>query len=209
VVETARQSRLIEPEKAQYYLPLDRMPSSGWPPGAIVVRSDPKVRPLVAGEIRRAIQQQFPGGYPMIQQMSEMIDPQYRPWRLGATLFSLFGVLALVVAAVGIYSTVSYTVNQRTHEFGVRIALGARVADILRQVVVDGLRTVIAGVVVGIVLALAAGRLIASLLYGVAPRDPLAMVLVATLLIAIAIVAALSPAWRASRVDPVAALRAD
>jgi predicted permease len=209
VVETARQSRIIEEAKAQYYLPLDRMPSPNWAPGAIVVRSDPRVRSLVVGEIRRTIQQQFPGGYPMIQQMSEIVEPQYRPWKLGAALFTLFGALALVVAAVGIYSTVSYTVNQRTHEFGVRIALGARVVDILRHVLADGLRTVVAGVAFGIVLALAAGRLIASLLYGVAPSDPVVMIVISTLLIAIAIAAALSPAWRAARVDPVTALRAD
>jgi hypothetical protein len=209
VVETARQSRIIEEPKAQYYLPLDRMPVPGWPAGAIVVRSDPRVRSLVVGEIRRGIQQEFPTGYPSIKGMSEIVEPQYRPWKLGATLFSLFGALALLVAAVGIYSTVSYSVNQRTHEFGVRIALGARVGDILRHVVGDGLRTVVVGVAIGILLALAAGRLIASLLYGITPSDPAVLLVVAAVLVTIAVIAALSPAWRATRVDPVSALRAE
>jgi ABC-type antimicrobial peptide transport system permease subunit len=177
--------------------------------GTIIVRCDARVRSLVVGEIRRAMQREFSAGYPVIRQMSEAIEPQYRPWKLGATLFSLFGALALLVAAVGIYSTVSYSVNQRAHEFGVRIALGARVGDILRQVVGDGVRTVVIGVAVGILLALAAGRLIASLLYGVAPSDPVVMLVVATVLVAIAVIAALSPAWRAARVDPVVALRTE
>ncbi len=107
--------------------------------------------------------------------MTSVLEPKYRPWRLGATLFSLFGVLALVVAAFGVYSTVSYDVSQRTHEFGVRSALGAQVADIVRAVLRDGLTTVLAGLVAGVVLAMAAGRIVASLLYGVAPRDPLAL----------------------------------
>jgi predicted permease len=209
VVETTRLGRIIEEPKAQYYVPLESTPVKWATAGTIIVRCDARVRSLVVGEIRRAMQREFPAGYPVIRQMSEAIEPQYRPWKLGATLFSLFGALALLVAAVGIYSTVSYSVNQRAHEFGVRIALGARVGDILRQVVGDGVRTVVIGVAVGILLALAAGRLIASLLYGVAPSDPVVMLVVATVLVAIAVIAALSPAWRAARVDPVVALRTE
>ena len=74
--------------------------------------------------------------------MSAVLEPQYRPWRLGATLFSLFGVLAGLVAALGVYSTVSYSVSQRTHEFGVRVALGAQLGDVVRHVLGEGLRMV-------------------------------------------------------------------
>jgi ABC-type antimicrobial peptide transport system permease subunit len=141
--------------------------------------------------------------------MAQVIEPDYRPWKLGATLFTLFGMLALVVASVGIYSSVSYAVSQRTHEFGVRVALGARTSDILRQVLGEGLRTVALGIVLGILMALAAGRLVASLLYGVAASDPAAMATVALLLLVISALAALAPAWRAAGADPVGALRAD
>ena len=127
----------------------------------------------------------------------------------GATLFTLFGVLALIVAGLGIYSTVSYAVSQRTHEFGVRVALGARAVDVLRQVLAEGLRTVAIGVVIGILMALAAGRLVESLLYGITASDPSAMAIVAVVLLVIAALAALMPAWRAAKADPVAALRAD
>ena len=112
-----------------------------------------------------------------------------------------------MVAAFGVYSTVSYDVSQRTHEFGVRSALGAQVADIVRAVLRDGLTNVLAGLVTGVLLALAAGRSVASLLYGGAPRDPLALTVVAAALVVVALGAALVPAWRASRTDPLLALR--
>ena len=116
-------------------------------------------------------------------------------------------MLALVVAAFGVYSTVSYDVSQRTHEFGVRAALGAQMADIVRHVLRDGLKTVLVGLVAGVMLAMGAGRVVASLLYGVPPRDPLALTVVAGALMAVAVGAALVPAWRASRADPLLALR--
>jgi len=162
---------------------------------------------VVSGEIRRVLLDEFPGGDPDIQRMTTGLEPKYRPWRLGATLFSLFGVLALVVAAFGVYSTVSYDVSQRTHEFGVRAALGAQVADIVRCVLRDGVKTVLVGLVAGVLLAMGAGRVVASLLYGVAPRDPLVLAFVAGALMVVAVGAALVPAWRASRADPLLALR--
>jgi ABC-type antimicrobial peptide transport system permease subunit len=141
--------------------------------------------------------------------MAEVLAPQLRPWRLGATLFSLLGGLALAVAAVGVYSMVAHAAGQRRHEFGVRIALGARAGTVLALVLGEGVRTVAAGVVLGAALALAAGRLVASLLYGVSPRDPAVLAAVAGTLVAAAVVASLVPAWRASRVDPVEALRTE
>src|SRR5207253_2900850 len=125
----------------------------------------------LGSELRRT----FSSGYPVVKTMEETLDPQYRPWRLGATLFTGFGVLALIVAMVGVYSTIAYGVTQRTREFGVRIALGAQVADVLRLVLGEGLRTVAIGVGVGVLLALLGGRLIAALLYGIGPNDPVVM----------------------------------
>jgi len=115
----------------------------------------------------------------------------------------------LIVAAIGVYSTVSYAVGQRTHEFGVRVALGATMRDVLGQVLGEGLRVVTVGVLVGVLLALAGGRLVGALLYGIAPSDPVAMCAAASVLLAAAAVASLVPAWRAAKVDPVTALRAE
>lgn len=212
VVENSRRSSIIETPNPQYYLPLDRLPAEAEGvvgPWYIAIRTAPVRAASVSGEIRALIRREFPNGIPRITRLSDNLEPQYRPWRLGATLFTTFGILALIVAAIGIYSTVSYTITQRTQEFGVRVALGAPLGDVVRLVLGEGVRTVAVGVGCGLVLALAGGRLIASLLYGIAPSDPITLAAVATTLVAIAAIAALAPAWRAARVDPVTALRAD
>jgi predicted permease len=209
VVETARRDGLIEEPKEQYYFPLGNAPESGWSATALIVRARESALPAVQSELVSALAAAFPNGAPSVQTMADRLESDYRPWRLGATLFTAFGLLALAVALVGIYSTVSYSVGQRTHEFGVRIALGARVRDVLNQVVGEGVRVVAVGVVAGVVLALAAGRLVAAVLYGVAPSDPGAMLLAALTLLVVAGVAAVVPAWRAARVDPSVALRAE
>jgi putative ABC transport system permease protein len=104
---------------------------------------------------------------------------------------------------------VAYATSQRTNEMGIRIALGAKLGDITRLVVGEGLRTVVAGIVIGVGLALAAGKLVASLLYGISPRDPVILVSAAIGLALIGIAACLIPAVKAARVNPVSALRAD
>lgn len=206
VVETARWGEVIEEATPQFYLPLGNMP---FPQSAhaIAVRAEAAMAPAVIRGMRSVLAAEFPGGESVIQRMSAVLEPKYRPWRLGATLFTMFGVLAGLVAALGVYSTVSYSVSQRTHEFGVRMALGAQIADVVRHVLGEGLRTVAAGVVVGVVLSVIGGKLVAALLYGVTPRDPAALSIVAMTLLVVATVAALVPAWRASRVDPLTALR--
>ena len=209
VVETARRDKVIEDPKPQFYLPIGVPQFDGLWPWTLVVRGDPATHTLVMNEIRQELRRDLPHGQSAITRMDDDLEPQYRPWRIGATLFTLFGLLAIIVAAVGIYSTVNYVVSQRTHEFGVRIALGAQMTDIARQVIGGGLRPVIVGVVVGIALALAGGRLIASLLYGVSPSDYRVLVGVAAGLVAVAIAAALVPARRAAHVDPIKALRAE
>jgi ABC-type antimicrobial peptide transport system permease subunit len=159
--------------------------------------------------VRAILRAEFPGVRTDATTMRASMEPEYRPWKLGATLFTLFGVLALIVAGIGVYSSVSYAVSQRTHEFGVRVALGATTRNVLTHVLGGGLRTVAVGVALGIVLALAGGRLVASLLYGISANDPAAMVVAASALMVIAAVASLAPAWRAAKSDPVSALRAD
>lgn len=209
IVETVRRDKVIEEPAPQYYLSLGTEITKTWGGSTLVVRVRPEGAAAARRELEVALRQAFPSAEPRIRAMSENLEPEYRPWRLAATLFTAFGVLALIVALVGVYSTVSYSVSQRTHEFGVRVALGARVADVLSLVVGEGLRVVALGVAVGVALALAAGKLISALLYGVEPSDPVVMLLVSVTLLIVAAIAALLPAWRAARVDPVTALRAD
>jgi predicted permease len=160
--------------------------------------------------IRRELQQLMPGAsYLVAQPLSDVLAPATRSWRLGATMFAVFGGLALVLAAIGLYSVVAYSVTQRTHEMGVRVALGAQVRDVVRLVVGDGVRVVIVGVAIGIGLALSAGHWLAPLLFKVSARDPIVFALVAAVLIGVALTASALPAFRASRVDPAKALRAD
>ena len=209
IVENARRRTVIEDATAQYYLPLSNMPAGSLASGTLIVRTRPDASRAATSAIRAELERAFPTGIITVKGMHDELEPEYRPWRLGATLFTCFGLLALLVALIGIYSTVAYGVTQRTHEFGVRVALGARMNDVVRQVIGEGLRVVLVGVIAGIALALAAGKLIAALLYGVKASDPTVMLAVSGVLLIVAALAALVPAWRAARVDPVTALRAD
>lgn len=210
VVENALRGNVIEPAAApQFYLPLGNMPTAGWNGETIILRTQPNATDAATAELRSALRQAFPTAEPTVTPMMENLEPEYRPWRLGATLFTAFGLLALFVTIIGVFSTVSYDVSQRTHEFGVRVALGAHLGDVLRQVIGEGVRTIAIGVALGLALALAAGRLIAALLYGIEPGDPVVLGSVAVTLLIVAALATLAPAWRAARVDPLSALRAD
>jgi predicted permease len=207
VVEDSRRVQLIEPSVRQMYLAM--RDSGNYSAGGILIRVPPDRAVRVEREVKGEVAVLFPGVEAHVRRMSDVLAPQYRPWELGATLFSIFGLLALLVAAVGVFSTLSHDIGQRRHELGVRVALGASVGDIVKLVLGDGLRVVLIGAAVGSLLALAAGRLIASLLYGVAPRDPLALVTVAAVLVVVGAAAAIVPAWRASRTDPLEAIRTD
>jgi hypothetical protein len=214
ISETARMRDITEAPVAQYYLPMSNLPRSlaegDFSNGSVLlVRATPTATARVLAAMTRALRRAFPLGYADVSRLSDVFAPQYRPWQVGATLFTGLSILALIVAVVGIYSTVSYGVTQRTHEFGVRIALGARLEDVLRLVLGEGLRTVLLGVALGIALALAGGRLIASLLYGVAPGNWPALIVVTIVLFVTAAAATLLPAWRAGRVDPMIALRSE
>jgi putative ABC transport system permease protein len=140
---------------------------------------------------------------------SDVVGGQMRSWQIGATMFVVFGLVALALAAVGLYSVIAYNVVQRTHEMGVRIALGAQLGDVVRLVVGQGLRHGVAGIVIGGAIALGAARFIKPLLFDVSPRDPLVYGIVTTVLLGVAIAASMIPARRASRVDPNVALRSE
>jgi len=124
-------------------------------------------------------------------------------------MFVAFGGLALLLAAIGLYSMIAYDVTQRTRELGVRIALGSSVSRVLRLIVSSGLRLVGAGVVLGVLLALWGAKWMEGLMFQQEPRDPLIYGIVAGILLLVALVAAVVPAFRAARIDPNSALRLD
>jgi putative ABC transport system permease protein len=139
--------------------------------------------------------------------MEEFLGTALLPQRVAATLLGIFGLLGLALAAVGLYGVMAYTVSQRTREIGIRMALGARADDVRRMVVRQGMTLTLVGLGVGLVLALAATRLVSSLLFGISATDPLTFAAVVLILAAVASVASYVPARRATRVDPLAALR--
>ena len=187
------------------------MPASQFQPalGGIMVRTRGDAESQVPA-VRRALQALMPSpAYVTVTPFTAIIATDVRQWRLGATMFTVFGVLALVVAAVGLYSVIAYGVAQRTHELGVRVALGARAADVLRLVLGEGLRLALVAVALGLAAAALTAKFIAPLLYRTSARDPLILGGVGAVMIGIAVMASLLPALRAARVDPNVALRAD
>jgi len=144
-----------------------------------------------------------------VQTMNEVVSNSFAARRLSMLLLGVFAALALALACVGIYGVISYLVGQRTHEIGVRVALGAQPGDVLRLVIGQGALMALLGVVIGVAAALLLTRLMASQLFGVSPHDPLTFAAVAILLMIVSIAACYIPARRAMRVDPVIALRCD
>jgi predicted permease len=201
-------SQTIEPEPKLFFYYLA---AAQWRPhdvGLFVrARGDPGrlVEPL-----RRRLQREMPGAsFITITRLSDIVDVTLRSWIVGARVFTAFGVLALVLAAVGLYSVIAYNVAQRRHELGVRLALGAARAGIVRLVVTESVRFATAGIVIGGVFALVCGRWIQPLLFRASPRDPGVFTLVTGTLLAVAVVASLIPALRAAALDPKTALQAD
>jgi putative ABC transport system permease protein len=127
--------------------------------------------------------------------------------RFNAMLLAAFGLLALALAAVGIFGVIKYSVQQRAHELGVRMALGARTGNVVRLIVGEGLMLALVGIGLGVCGSLALTRLIAGLLYSVSPQDPSTFILVSIMLLAISLLASYLPARKATKVDPVEALR--
>ena len=142
-----------------------------------------------------------------VMTMEQRMAESYAPRRFQAWLFGIFGALALAIATVGIYGVISYAVSQRTHEIGIRMALGAQASDVLRMVIWRGMSLTLVGVAIGLAVALALTRVIKSLLFNVSPTDPATFAIIALLLVSVALIASYVPARRAAKVDPLQALR--
>jgi len=144
-----------------------------------------------------------------IRTLKDQVAGQFRQQRLIARLTSLFGALALILASIGVYGVMAYNVGSRTSEIGVRMALGADRSDVFRLILRGALALISIGLLLGIPLALAAGRFLGSQLYGINQYDPMIIALAILVLGSSALIAALIPAFRASSISPLQALRAD
>jgi len=142
-----------------------------------------------------------------VSTMQQLVSQSVAEPRFRTLLLGIFAGLAFLLAVVGIYGIISYSVSQRTHEIGVRMALGAERRDVLRLVVGQGMRQTLIGVGVGLLAALGLTRLLASYLYSVRPTDPMTFVVVSAVMLAVALLASYIPARRATKVDPLVALR--
>ena len=209
VVGIARDSSyrsIGESPSPHMYLPL---PQHYQPRMTLVVHARGDSRVLMPA-LRREVQR-VNGGVPVadLRTFEQAIEAGLFPTRAGATMLSIFALLALTLAAAGVYSVSSYAVSQRTLEIGIRIALGGRREDILRLVLGDGLRPVAIGAVLGLVLAVGLAQLLAGLLLGLSPLDPVTFAVVPLLLGLTALLASYLPARRATRVEPVIALHCE
>jgi predicted permease len=197
--------------EAQFYYPFMQLPEKLMPMVAngvaVVLRTagDPA---MVMGPVRRAVEQNDSREIIYaVQTLDEVIAGSFAARRLSMILLGIFAALALLLSCVGIYGVISYVVGQRTHEIGVRVALGAQRRDVMRLVLGEGARMALIGVAVGIAAALGLTRLMANQLFGVTPQDPLTFTIVAIVLTLVALLACYLPARRAVRVDPMVALR--
>ncbi len=208
VVEDARRDRFREEPAFQYYIPFGQETGFG---GAFVnVRPKRGMEAALRRDLPDVLRQYASGmTYANIVSLQQLLSIQVRPWRMAATMFCLFGALALLIAAVGLFSVIGYNVTQRRAELGIRLALGARPAAVVRIVVQQGIALAISGIAIGTVLALGTGRFLQPLLFETSAHDVFTFGSVACVLLIAAIAACAVPALRASKVNPVEALRTE
>jgi putative ABC transport system permease protein len=204
VVRDTKRQGLDAPVRIESWLPHAQAPSRSM---QVVLRS--KGDPLaLAGAVREAVwslDRDLP--IPKLQTMEQVLSESVAQRRLSMLLLSIFAAVALLLAAVGIYGVMSYVIAQRTNEIGIRVALGAQAGDVLKLILGQGMKLALLGVGLGLVTTLLLTRLLASLLFGVSATDPATFAGVALLLLLVALLACWLPAWRATKVDPIVALR--
>lgn len=206
VVGDTRVTGLTDAPYAQIYRPYAQAEQ-----GAMVVLLRVAGDPMrMAGTLRQAIRSQDPG-LPVydLKSMEQYTEEMVARPRVSTWLTGGFAITALLLAALGIYGVIAYNVTQRTTEIGMRLALGARPTDVLRLIIKEGMRPVLGGIVVGVAVAWTAARVIRGLLFGISPYDPVTYLVVPVFLVVVALVAAYIPARRATRLDPMIALRAE
>jgi len=204
VVRDTKRQGVDQPIRIESWMPLAQSPARSM---EVVLRTtgDPLALGNPAREAVWSIDRDLP--IPRMQTVEQNLSTRVAQRRLNMLLLGLFASVALVLAAVGIYGVMNYTVTQRTNEIGIRVALGAQTRDVLRLVVGEGMILALLGVVIGLVMTFAFTRLMASLLFGVSASDPLTFAAIAALLFGVALLACWIPARRATHVDPMVALR--
>ena len=208
VVANPRRQEIIEDVSLQLFLPLEQAPA--WVETRTLVIRPRGDAPHEAEPIRRFLQTAIPDlPYVSVMWMQDLVSPQTRSWRMGASVFSVFGALALLLATVGLYGMLSYDVAQRTHELGVRVALGARRGDLARLVIGASARIILFGATIGLGITALAGRFVRPLLFDTSPYQPEILLAAVGVMLVVTIVATMLPTRRALTVDPIIALRAD
>ncbi|HEV8141130.1 MAG TPA: ABC transporter permease [Pyrinomonadaceae bacterium] len=205
VVGDVRHESLDSEAGPEYYVPYAQAPQSFM---SLVVRSSNSTPESLSASLREVIRQGDPEQYVgTIQPMTKLVDDAVARRRFNALLTGVFAGVALILASVGIFGVLNYTVTQRTQEIGLRVALGAQTRDVLRLVLGHGVRLIITGLGIGLIASFALTRVLAGMLFGVTPTDPLTFATVSLLLAAVALLACYIPARRAMKVDPLRALR--
>jgi putative ABC transport system permease protein len=195
--------------ESQIFVPLEAVGNSESAPQVLLVRTHRRAAGEVAA-IAAALQGTAPDlPYVDVRTLEGLADVQARSWRLGATVFGLFGTLAVILAGIGIYGALTFSIRQRTVEIGVRMALGAMRRDIARLVLQHGALVVSLGLALGLAGAFAGSRYVQSLLFNVAAADPATFAVASVVVVIAALLGCVVPAIRAVRVDPAVALRAD
>jgi putative ABC transport system permease protein len=204
IVKDVRQNDFVAEPKMQMYMAHEQVGS--FAANAVVVRT--QVDPLSLGTAVRKVVWEIDKDQPVsdIRSMEEIVSRAVARERFSTMLLGIFAALALVLAAVGIYGVMSYSIAQRTREIGIRMALGAQRSDVLKMVVGQGLKLVVIGVAIGLAAAFVLTRVMASLLFGVSATDPLTFIIISMVLLGVALIASYVPALRATRVDPMVAL---
>jgi len=205
VVGDVREASLADQPRPTFYANYRQRPRGAYAFNFVIQGDAPAG--AITSAARRAVAEVRPDVPPRFRTIEMVVSESVADRRFILLLVGVFGAAAMLLATLGVYSVIAYVVTQRRQEIGVRVALGAQSADVLRMVLRQGLTLAVFGIAIGTIAALLVGRLLARFLFGITPNDPLAFGGVIVMLTGVALVASLVPAMRATRVDPMTALR--